>query len=122
MSRRSTTLLAGLLALAGAVVAYWVRWHERQEWLHTVVATRCQHVPPLPHVGVVTVTGLILCLAAVGCLLASLPRARPLTQALSGVLLIAAILGAAGGALVLADTPTKASDGLDGSGLPCPSG
>jgi hypothetical protein len=115
-------LPAGLLALVGAVAAYWVRWHERQGWLHTVVTTKCQHVPPLPQVRVVTVVGLVLCLAAVGCLVAGLPGARPLGQALACLLLIAAVLGAAGGALVLLDTPTRTSDGLDGSGLPCPSG
>ena len=40
----------------------------------------------------------------------------------AAALLFAGILGAAGGTLVLVDTPSKASDGLDGSGLPCPSG
>ncbi|WP_432887064.1 hypothetical protein ACQPYH_04660 [Kribbella sp. CA-245084] len=122
MSRRTAALVAGLLALVAAAAAYWVRWHERQDWLHTVVGTKCQHVPPLPQVGVVTVAGMVLCLAAAGCFLASAPRARALTQALAGVLLVAAVIGAAGGGLVLVDTPTKASDGLDGSGLPCPSG
>jgi hypothetical protein len=104
------------------VVAYWVRGHQRQQWFDTVVANKCRHVPPLPQVGAVTVAGLILCLAAVGCFLAAMPRAHLLIQMLAGVLLIAAVLGAAGGTLVLVDTPTKTSDGLDGSGLPCPSG
>ncbi|WP_329005441.1 hypothetical protein OHA18_18900 [Kribbella sp. NBC_00709] len=122
MSRRSASFLAGLLALVAAVVAYWIRWHERQQWQETVVAGKCQHVPPLPHVGAVTVAGLVLCLAAVGCFIACLPRSHPLIQALACVLLVAALLGAAGGTLVLVDTPTKTSDGLDGSGLPCPSG
>ncbi|MER7251744.1 hypothetical protein [Kribbella sp. NPDC000426] len=122
MSGRSTALPIGALALAGAVIAYWIRYHERQNWLHTVVATKCQHVPPLPHVGAVTVAGLVLCVIAAAYFVAATPRSRPAFQALAALLLVTAVLGAAGGALVLFDTPTKTSDGLDGSGFPCPSG
>lgn len=121
-SRRHAVGLAGVLALAAAALAYWFRWHQRHEWLVTVVASHCEKVPPLPHVGAVTGVGIVLCLAAGACFVVYLQRCGLLTGALAAVLLIGAFLGVVGGTLVLVDTPTQTSDGLDGSGLPCPEG
>ncbi|MGW6201994.1 hypothetical protein ACWF0M_37970 [Kribbella sp. NPDC055110] len=43
-------------------------------------------------------------------------------SALTAILVTAAMLGAIGGTVVLTDTPSPPSDGLDSSGLPRPSG
>lgn len=120
MGRR--LLFVGGLALAAAALAYWWRWSRRQDWLETVLAQNCRHVPPLPHVGALTLLGIVMCLVAVACFSACLLHSPRIVSAVAGLLLIAAVLGAVGGTVVLADTPSKPSDGLDGSGLPCPTG
>ena len=123
MRRRSLGLvLGGVLALSVAALAYWYRWSRRQHWLETVLAQDCRHVPPLPQVGAVTLVGIAMCLVAAACSGVALLRATPLIPALAGILLTTALLGVLGGTVVLTDTPSKPSDGLDGSGLPCPSG
>jgi hypothetical protein len=70
----------------------------------------------------VTLVGIAMCLVAAACSGVALLRSTRLTTALAGILLTAALLGGLGGAIVLTDTPSKPFDGLDGSGLPCPSG
>lgn len=123
MRRRSLGLiLGGVLALGVGALAYWYRWSRRQHWLETVLANDCRHVPPLPQVGAVTLVGIAMCLVAAACSAVALLRFSRATTALAGILLTTALLGALGGTVVLIDTPTTPSDGLDGSGLPCPSG
>jgi hypothetical protein len=122
MRRSLGLVLGGGLALGVAALAYWYRWSRRQDWLDTVLAQDCRHVPPLPQVGVVTLAGIAMCLIAAACSGVALPRSTRAASALAGILLTAALLGAIGGTVVLADTPSAPSDGLDGSGLPCPSG
>lgn len=123
MTRRSLRLiLGGVLALIVAALAYWYRWSRRHHWLETVLAQDCRHVPPLPQVGAVTLIGIALCLVATACAGVALLRSTRVLTALAVLLLTTALLGAVGGAIVLTDTPSKPSDGLDGSGLPCPSG
>ena len=123
MRRRSLGLiLGGVLALIVGALAYWYRWSRRQHWLETVLAQDCRHVPPLPQVGAMTLVGIAMCLVAAVCAGVALLRSTRALTALSVLLLTTALLGALGGTIVLTDTPSKPSDGLDGSGLPCPSG
>ncbi|TDW92311.1 hypothetical protein [Kribbella sp. VKM Ac-2566] len=123
MRRRSLGLiLGGVLALSVGALAYWYRWSRRQHWLETVLAQDCRHVPPLPQVGIVTLGGIAMRLVAAACSSVALLRSSRGLTALAGILLTAALLGSLGGTVVLTDTPSKPSDGLDGSGLPCPSG
>ncbi|TCC07927.1 hypothetical protein [Kribbella soli] len=123
MRRRSLGLvLGGVLALSVGALAYWYRWSRRQHWLETVLAQDCRHVPPLPRVGAVTLIGIAMCLVAAGCSGAALLRSSRGLTALACIVLTTALLGGLGGTVVLTDTPSKPSDGLDGSGLPCPSG
>ncbi|MFF0267599.1 hypothetical protein [Kribbella sp. NPDC004536] len=111
-----------VLLVVGAVGAYWWRWWRRHEWLETVRAQGCRQVPELPHVGVVTFAGVAMCLVAAGFFAAVLRNSGRLVSAICGVLMVVCLLGAVGGGLVLIETPTKAAEGLDGSGLPCPAG
>jgi hypothetical protein len=123
MRGRSVGLIVGgVLALSVGALAYWYRWSRRQHWLETVLAEDCRHVPPLPQVGTVTLLGIAMCLVAAACSSIALLRSSRSLTAIAGILLTTALLGGLGGTVVLTDTSSKPSDGLDGSGLPCPSG